>query len=98
MVCVLVLGTCAFSRVFAGTDMQSTKSDMKGMTPQLATESDWSLELASGVTWSNVRSGQPNQAYTIVPINLTASLRVDDVSLDNFLGGWLGVSPGLFLP
>jgi opacity protein-like surface antigen len=55
----------------------------------IVTEKEWTLELGSGVTWSNVRSGLPNQAYTIVPISLTASLALDDVSLDNFLGGWL---------
>jgi len=55
----------------------------------LVTEKEWTLELGSGVAWSNVRSGQPNQAYTIVPVSLTASLALDDVSLDHFLGGWL---------
>ena len=47
------------------------------------------MNSARASRWSNVRSGQPNQAYTIVPINLTASLKLDDVSLDNFLGGCL---------
>jgi hypothetical protein len=84
----MAFGLGAGARAVAGTDMQ-TKPDMKGMTPQLASESDWTLELGSGVTWSNVRSGQPNQAYTILPISLTASLRLDDVGLDNYLGGWL---------
>jgi opacity protein-like surface antigen len=70
----------------AGTEMQDTKS-MQGMTPPVCCEKDWTVELGSGVLFSNVRSGQPNQAYTIVPISLTASLAVDDVSLDHFLGG-----------
>ncbi len=86
--CILILGACAVSRSFAGTDM-ATKSDMTGVTPDLATEKDWTIELGSGVGFSNVRSGEPNQAYTLIPIDLTASLKVDDVSLDNFLGGWL---------
>ena len=66
-------------------------TDMKEITPPTCTTTckDWSVELGSGVTWSNVRSGAPNQAYTIVPISLTASLKLDDVSLDNFLGGFL---------
>ena len=55
----------------------------------VASEKDWTLELGSGVAWSNVRSGQPNQPYTLVPMSLTASLKLDDVSLDHFLGGWL---------
>ena len=71
----------------AGTEMSSSSQDMKGMTPPECGEKDWTIELGSGAVWSNVRSGQPNQAYTIVPIDLTASLKLDDVSLDNFVGG-----------
>lgn len=63
------------------------------MTPaaqmSCCSDKDWTLELGSGVGFSNVRSGQPNQAYTIIPTSLTASLKLDDVSLDNFLGGFL---------
>lgn len=80
-----VLMTLSLPRAMAGTDM-------KEITPPSCcscSEKDWTLELGSGVTFSNVRSGQPNQAYTIVPVSLTASLKLDDVSLDNFLGGWL---------
>ncbi|MCE0485226.1 MAG: acyloxyacyl hydrolase [Methylacidiphilales bacterium] len=83
-VCLAALSILALSPVKAG-------SDMKEITPNVASCStnDWTIELGSGVGWSNVRSGEPNRPYTIVPINLTASLAVDDVSLDNFLGGWL---------
>ena len=76
------------SRAVAGTEMSDSKS-MTGMNPPTCGEKNWTLELDSGVTFSNVRSGQPNQAYTIVPIDLTASLKLDDVSLDHFLGGFL---------
>jgi opacity protein-like surface antigen len=85
---IVVLGACAVMRANAGTEMD-TKTDMKGMAPTLCTDHDWTLELGSGVAWSNVRSGQPNQAYTIVPVDISASLKIDDVSLDHFLGGWL---------
>jgi hypothetical protein len=34
-----------------------------------------------------VRSGQPNQAYTTVPIFLSATLKLDDVGLDHYFGG-----------
>jgi opacity protein-like surface antigen len=76
----------------AGTEMNNTtdSKDMKGMTPPACcSEKDWTLELGSGAFWSNVRSGQPNQAYTIIPITLTASLKIDDVSLDHQFGGIL---------
>ena len=74
----------------AGTEMKNS-DDMKGMTPPTCCtdEKDWTIELGSGALWSNVRSGKPNAAYTIVPISLTASLKVDDVSLDHELGGIL---------
>ena len=92
---VLTLATLAFasslSGLRAGPDTTNDK-DMKSMTPPACgscTDKDWSLELGSGVFWSNVRSGQPNQAYTIVPITLTASLKLDDVSLDHEFGGIL---------
>ena len=91
-VCILTLGACALSPAIAGTDTATKTTDsksMQGVSADLGTEKDWTIELGSGATWSNVRSGQPNQAYTIVPITLSASLKVDDVSLDNFLGGWL---------
>jgi len=79
--------TLSLSNAMAGTDSK----DMKEIAAPTCTcgEKDWSIELGSGAMWSNVRSGAPNQAYTIVPIDLTASLKLDDVSLDNFLGGWL---------
>jgi len=82
--CLALLVSLSLPHAFAGTDM-------KEITPPTCCtpEKDWTIELGSGVGWSNVRSGQPNQAYTIVPITLTASLKLDDVSLDNFLGGWL---------
>jgi opacity protein-like surface antigen len=88
LACLALLTAFSLPRAVAGTEMQ-------GVTPpscsscSSSSEKDWTLELGSGAAWSNVRSGQPNKAYTLVPITLTASLKLDDVSLDNFLGGWL---------
>jgi hypothetical protein len=87
MICFVVLGACALSRAVAGTEMGNPYT--KDATCCQCGEPEWTLELGSGVSWSNVRSGQPNQAYTVVPIDLSASLKIDEVSLDNFLGGWL---------
>ncbi len=77
----------SLSPAFAGTEM---KSDMKEITPpeKGCAEKDWTIELGSGCLFSNVRVNGP-ASYTMVPINVTASLKLDDVSLDNFLGGWL---------
>ena len=84
--CLVILASFSLPRVMAGTDMKEITPPSCG---SCCSEKDWTLELGSGVAWSNVRSGQPNQPYTLVPITLTASLKLDDVSLDNFLGGWL---------
>jgi len=88
--CLALVAAISWSRAMAGAEMK--QSDMKEITPPSCgscCEKDWTLELGSGVSWSNVRSGQPNQPYTLVPISLTASLKLDDVSLDHFLGGFL---------
>ena len=86
--CLAVLAAFSLRPAVAGTEMKQT--DMKEITPPaVSDEKDWTLELGAGAAWSNVRSGQPNQSYTVVPISLTASLKLDDVSLDNFLGGYL---------
>lgn len=81
---VIAIAGMAAPHAVAGTDMRE-------VTPPACTctDKDWTLELVGGVSWSNVRSGQPNQAYTTVPISLTAALKVDDVSLDHVMGGWL---------
>lgn len=69
----------------AGTETRDSK-DMKGITPPECGTKDWTLELGSGVLWSNARA-EGYAGYTLEPIQLTAGLAVDDVSLDNFLGG-----------
>ena len=60
--------------------------DMKELTPPPSGEKDWTLELGSGALWSNVRTSD-DKAYAIIPISLTASLKLDDVGLDHELGG-----------
>lgn len=91
LTCLAVLTALSLPRAVAGTDMQEITPPSCSACEKACSscEKDWTIELGSGVAWSNVRSGQPNQAYTIVPLSLTASLKLDDVSLDNFLGGWL---------
>jgi opacity protein-like surface antigen len=85
MACLIGVAALSLAPAVAGTDMKSITPPACGS----CSEKDWTIELGSGAQWSNVRSGQPNQAYTIVPIEFTASLKLDDVSLDNFLGGFL---------
>jgi hypothetical protein len=50
-------------------------------------EKDWSVELGSGVLLADVRTD--NTGYTLVPVDLTASYAVDEVSLDDVWGGVL---------
>jgi opacity protein-like surface antigen len=81
-----------FPLVNSAADTNTTQSadpkDLKGVIPPPCEESDWTLELGSGGLWSNVRTND-DKAYTIIPISLTASLRLDNVSLDHELGGIL---------
>jgi hypothetical protein len=83
----------SLGQVNAGTEMAPAhdSKDMKELSPPACggCEKDWTIELGSGALWSNVRSGEPNRSYTIVPISLTASLKLDDVSLDQPLWGIL---------
>ena len=85
LTCLALLGVFSLPRAMAGTDMKEITPPTCGT----CSEKDWTLELGAGTSWSNVRSGEPNAAYTVVPISLTASLKLDDVSLDHFLGGYL---------
>jgi len=50
-------------------------------------DKDWAIELGSGVLISDVRTDLPG--YTLVPAAFTAVFKVDDVSLDNEVGGIL---------
>lgn len=84
--CLALVLALSLSNAQAGTDMKEIKAPSMC---SMCCEKDWTIELGSGAKWSNVRSGQPNQAYTLVPINLTASLKLDEVGLDNYMGGWL---------
>jgi len=46
---------------------------------------DWSLEGGSGILLGDVRTDL--KGYTMVPAQLAGSLKIDDVSLDDFAGG-----------
>ena len=50
-----------------------------------AMDQDWSIEIGSGFLVADVRTDLPG--YTMVPADLTAAMRIDDDSLDNFLDG-----------
>jgi len=83
--CLVAMAALSLPRAMAGTDMAAPSTT----PPSCCSEKDWTIELGAGASWSNVRSGQPNQAYTVAPISLTATLKLDDVGLDHYLGGWL---------
>jgi opacity protein-like surface antigen len=88
LACLFATVALSLTSAIAGTvpSNPADAKDMKGVIPPPCGESDWTLELGSGGLWSNVRNDD-DKAYTIIPINLTASLRLDDVSLDHELGG-----------
>jgi opacity protein-like surface antigen len=71
----------------AGTDATASSDlDKVNKAAVCAKNKDWSLELGSGAAFSNVRADNLDD-YTCVPVNLTASLKIDEASLDNFCGG-----------
>jgi opacity protein-like surface antigen len=90
LACLFATVALSLTSAIAGTvpSNPADAKDMKGVIPPPCGKSDWTLELGSGGLWSNVRNDD-DKAYTIIPINLTASLRLDDVSLDHELGGIL---------
>jgi opacity protein-like surface antigen len=83
LACVMAMVLLSLSRLMAGTDMKEIAP------PAVGQEKDWTIELGSGGLFSNVRDSAPVEGYTLIPINVTASLKLDDVGLDNFVGGWL---------
>ncbi len=58
---------------------------------QSADDREWTLELGTGALFGDNKfgnaTGAANPDYTLIPLDLTATLKVDDVSLDNFWGG-----------
>jgi opacity protein-like surface antigen len=82
--CAMAVLVLSLAQAWAGTDMKEITP------PQVSADSkDWTVELASGALFSNVRDSAPVRGYTLIPIVFTASLKLDDVGLDNYLGGWL---------
>ena len=66
---------------------KKTKASVANLKTAKEDDREWTIEVGSGVLISDVRTDLPG--YTLVPADLTASIRVDDVSLDEFLGGVL---------
>ena len=74
------------SFVHAGTD--AAPKEIAVDHTDTKADRDWSIEIGSGVQFSNVRSSSLDN-YTMVPAFLTAALKIDDVSMDKPLGGLL---------
>jgi len=70
-----------FSTSLRADDGDPVKAAVKGDI-----EKDWTIELGSGVHFGNSRTTGLD-SYTTVPVHITASLTVDEVSLDDFWGG-----------
>lgn len=71
----------------AGEDTKDLKGAKDiGVEVAAPSDKDWSIELGSGVLFSNIRTGNGNN-YSMVPIQLAGVLKIDDVSLDNVAGG-----------
>ncbi|MDB6064556.1 MAG: hypothetical protein JWR26_764 [Pedosphaera sp.] len=59
-------------------------------------EGKWAAELGSGVTFSNIRNSKI-AGYTLVPVQLSLSRRLDGARLENFAGGWFRGTPEVIL-
>lgn len=68
------------------TRIVKSKASIK-VTEATAKDYDLSLETGSGYLISDVRTN--NKGYALVPVELTLSLKLDDVSMDKELGGIL---------
>ncbi len=93
-----ILGVLAVSTILvvAGEDKKMVVPEDIAVSSDQNQENDWSLELGTGIQWSNVRAGGED-AYTMIPGNFTAGLKLDDVGLDDFAGGiFRGYSEFLF--
>lgn len=65
-------------------------------SPDIPPKERWAAELGSGVSFSNVRN--PNIAgYTLVPVRLSLSRRLDGARLEDFAGGFFRGTPELIL-
>jgi len=84
LTCLATLLLLSLPNAKAGTDMSTITPPAVGT----ASEKDWTMEFGSGVGFSNVRNSS-DKSYTLIPFDLTASMKVDDVGLDDYLGGWL---------
>ncbi len=60
--------------------------DIGNPSTPCSSSKDWTLEIGSGTTFSNVRNSD-DVGYTIVPAFLTASLKLDEVSNDRIFDG-----------
>jgi lipid A 3-O-deacylase len=89
--CAMTAAALTFvSPVNAGDKTLDNKAlDNKSINADLApaSEHNWAVELSSGVLFSNVRTNDSHNGYTMVPVQLGAVYKIDDVSLDDFAGG-----------
>ncbi len=85
----LIASIFATTMVFSFSALRADDGDskVKEKIPEVRTsdDKDWSIEVGSGMLWSDVRTDLPG--YTLIPASLSAALKVDDVSNDEFLGG-----------
>ncbi len=93
MVCCSATILLTAGTVLAGDkEMVNSKEMVNGADKEMiestaaSGERNWAVELSSGILFSNIRTSDGNNS-TLVPVELAAVLKIDDVSLDNFAGG-----------
>jgi opacity protein-like surface antigen len=86
---ITTLGALSLAFLLAGTGLvhAGDSKNIKEISPAAAPAvSDWAVELGTGIEYSNVRTSGL-EGSTHVPLKLSAILKIDDVSNDQFLGG-----------
>lgn len=73
--------------IFSFADDVTSRLKSQPSLKQVHDDKEWSIEMGSGMLWSDVRTDL--LGYTLIPVELTASTVVDEVSLENFAGGCL---------
>ncbi len=82
----LLAGALVLASAFNSfADTMPLKKKVKMPAPAVHEEKEWSLETGSGLLIGNVRT--TDTGAMLVPAELTASLKLDDDSLDNVCGG-----------
>ena len=78
--------TLSLSTLYSQDETNSNKKSKPALNNlSTAYSKDWSIEVGTGLYLADVRTDLPG--YTVVPADLKAAMKIDEVGLDDFAGG-----------